>query len=75
MHKLARRQKQKLLENMIAKGTSLRNETRTVLSAEKLELYRGRHDTFKTGLKAKIEKRKAANLKKINKIKIKTKKI
>jgi len=43
-------------------------------SAEK-DLFKGKHDTFKKGLIAKIAKRKGENLKKINKIRIKTKKL
>jgi len=45
------------------------------MNEEEKDLFKGKHDTFKKGLVAKIAKRKADNLKKINKIKIKTKKI
>ena len=45
------------------------------MSAEERELYKGKHDTFKKGLQAKIKKHRETNLKKINKIKIKSKKI
>jgi len=75
MHALARRKRQALLANMINKGTSLKKETASMLSAEEKDLYKGKHDTFKKGLKAKIAKHKADNLKKINKIRIKAKKI
>ena len=46
-----------------------------MMSNEEKDLHKGHHSTFKTMLKAKISKRKESNLKKINKIKIKTKKI
>ena len=75
MHKVARKKKQALLANMIKKGTSLAKETASSQSAEEKDLYKGKHETFKKGLIEKIAKHKAANLKKINKIKIKTKKI
>ena len=42
---------------------------------EEKDLFKGKHDTFKKGLVQKIAKRKKDNLKKINKIRIKTKKI
>ena len=45
------------------------------MSSEERDLFKGKHDTFKKGLIEKIEKHKNSNLKKINKIKIKTKKI
>ncbi len=72
---IARRKKQSLLENMIKKGTSLQKERLTNMSAEEKDLYKGKHETFKKGLIEKIAKHKKDNLKKINKIKIKTKKI
>ena len=45
------------------------------MDEEEKDLFKGKHDTFKKGLVQKIAKRKADNLKKINKIRIKTKKI
>ena len=60
---------------MIKKGTSQKDETMDRMSAEEKDLYKGKHDTFKKGLIKKIAKHKADNLKKINKIRIKTKKI
>ena len=75
MHAIARRKKQSLLVNMIKKGTSLKKESASMTSAEEKDLYKGKHETFKKGLIEKIAKHKKDNLKKINKIKIKTKKI
>ena len=75
MHLLARKKKQALLKNMISKGTSLKKETNKLQNSEEKDLYKGKHDTFKKGLKAKIAKHKQENLKKINKIRIKGKKI
>lgn len=75
MHKMTKRRKQDLLASMIKKGTSLKKETASAMSADEKDLYKGKHDTFKKGLIQKIAKHKADNLKKINKIKIKTKKI
>jgi len=75
MHLLAKKKKQALLANMINKGTSLKKETAQLLNPEEKDLYKGKHDTFKKGLKAKIAKHKELNLKKINKIRIKGKKI
>ena len=75
MAAIARRKKQSLLVNMIKKGTSLQKERMTQMSAEEKDLYKGKHETFKKGLVEKIAKHKKDNLKKINKIKIKTKKI
>ena len=75
MHAIARRKKQNLLVNMIKKGTSLKKESMSSMSAEEKDLYKGKHETFKKGLIEKIAKHKKDNLKKINKIKIKTKKI
>ena len=46
-----------------------------MLSSDEKDLYKGDHDTFKKGLKAKIAKHKSENLKKINKVRIKGKKI
>ena len=60
---------------MIKKGTSYTKESNDAISAEEKDLYKGKHDTFKKGLIAKIAKHKKENLKKINKIRIKTKKI
>ena len=75
IHAIARRKKQALLSNMIKKGTSFKRESMQRMGEEEKDLYKGKHDTFKKGLVQKIAKRKADNLKKINKIKIKTKKI
>lgn len=75
LHKQTSRKKQALLANMIKNGSSFKGESMASMSKEEKDLYKGKHDTFKKGLVAKIEKRKASNLKKINKIKVKTKKI
>ena len=75
IHAIARRQKQTLLSNMIKKGTSFKKESMNRMDEEEKDLFKGKHDTFKKGLIQKIAKRKADNLKKINKIRIKTKKI
>ena len=75
IHAIARRKKQALLQNMIQKGTTFKKESAARMNEEEKDLFKGKHDTFKKGLVAKIAKRKADNLKKINKIKIKTKKI
>ena len=60
---------------MIKQGTSFKKASMDRMDAAEKDLYKGKHDTFKKGLIAKIAKNKASNLKKINKIKIKTKKI
>lgn len=60
---------------MIKKGTSLKSEMDKQTSAEEKDLYKGKHETFKKGLIEKIAKHKKSNLKKINSIKIKTKKL
>lgn len=75
IHAITRRKKQALLNNMIKKGTSFKKESMARMDDEEKDLFKGKHDTFKKGLVAKIAKRKAENLKKINKIRIKTKKI
>ena len=75
IHAIARRKKQTLLSNMIQKGTSFKKESMNRMDDEEKDLFKGKHDTFKKGLVQKIAKRKADNLKKINKIRIKTKKI
>lgn len=59
----------------MSKGISQEKASKNVMSAEEKDLLKGKHETFKTGLKAKIAKRKEENLKKLNKIKIKTKRI
>ena len=73
---LAKEKKKKLLKEMMSSGNSLAKETKLQMSTEQKDLYaKGRHETFNKILKAKIAKRRESNLKKINKIKIKTKKI
>jgi len=75
IHAIARRKKQTLLANMIKKGTSFKKESMQRMGEEEKDLFKGKHDTFKKGLVQKIAKRKVDNLKKINKIQIKSKKI
>lgn len=60
---------------MIKKGTSYKKESEDRMDAVEKDMYKGKHDTFKKGLIAKIAKRKTDNLKKINKVRIKTKKL
>ena len=64
-----------MLKEMITTGVSLAKANKKVMSSEERELSKGQHPTFKSMLKSKIAKRKESNLKKINKIKIKSKKI
>jgi len=45
------------------------------MSAEEKDLYKGKHETFKKGLIAKIAKHKKDNLKKIKRVQVKTKRI
>lgn len=77
MHKVTKEKKKALLASMIKKGTStsFKKETELRQSAVIKDLYKGKHETFKKGLIEKIARHKKDNLKKINKIKIKTKKI
>ena len=75
IHAIARKKKQALLQNMIQKGTTFKKASMDRMDSEEKDLYKGKHETFKKGLIAKIAKNKASNLKKINKIKIKSKKI
>jgi len=60
---------------MIKQGTSFKRASMERMGAEEKDLYKGKHDTFKKGLVAKIAKNKKSNLKKINKIKIVGKKV
>ena len=70
-----RRKKQAMLQEMIKTGSSLTKANTKVMNSEERELQKGQHPTFKSMLKSKIAKRKESNLTKINKIKIKSKKI
>jgi len=61
------------LANMINKGTSLKKERINLQTPEEKDLYK--QDTFKKGLKERLARHKADNLKKINKIRIKGTKV
>ena len=71
-----KRKKQDLLREMIIKGTSLAKTTKQAISnsKEKKDLFK-KGQTFKSQLKARIKKRRESNLKKINKVKVKTVKV
>ena len=75
LHRQTKQKKKALLSSMIKNGSSLKAESMEQMSIDEKHLYKGKHDTFKKGLIEKIARHKKDNLKKINKIRIKTKKI
>ena len=70
-----KRKKQNMLKQMMEKSQSLAKTNSEMLKARGQENLFKRQDKFKTMLRNKITKRRESNLKKINKVKIKTKKI